>query len=116
MGGYEPIFSLMSEKAEGWAILISILVLSSGGYMIAWRSSRMWLRRAASLFVGAMSGVAALGATIGRGIPALGDFRDPTVSTAQALLEDLLLWSFCLAAWFVTARLLSFAFRKQQNS
>ena len=106
----------MSEKAEGWAILISILVLSSGGYMIAWRSSRMWLRRAASLFVGAISGVAAVGATVRGGIPALSDFRDPTVSTAQALLENLLVWSFCLAAWFVTARLMSFAFRKHENS
>jgi hypothetical protein len=108
----------MSEKVEAWTILISILILSAGGYTIAWRSQRMWLRRTAALVVAVLAGMAAWAVTFGLALPLLGDLDWLRLVTPlwELLLENLAAWAFCFGAWFVTARLLLFAIRPQRNS
>jgi hypothetical protein len=108
----------MSAKTEAWTILIAVLVLSAGGYTIAWRSHRMWLRRIAALMVGLLAGVAACAATFGSALPVLREF-DPTrlaISSREPSIINALTFAFCFAAWFLTVRLLLFAIRPRRNS
>ena len=103
----------MMDKLEAWLVLVTVFALLVGGYMLAWRSKRPLLRRLSSAVVAAVSGLAAFVCTVGYAVPSLGDLHDAGVSLREAILGNLLVWSICLAAWFIFIRFAVIALRKR---
>jgi hypothetical protein len=102
----------MNEKIIGLLILIALVIAVTGAYSLAWRSKRPALRRAASLALATVAGLAGFAGTVGYAIPALADFRDPGVSFSAAITDNLIVWTICLGAWGVAVRFAIFALRK----
>jgi hypothetical protein len=101
----------MTYKKEAWSILIALIVLVSGGYLLAWCGRRVVLRRAASLVIALVSAAVAYFGTRAYAIPALSALRDPT-ERGEAVVLNLVIWAICLGAWFFAIKFAILTFRK----
>jgi hypothetical protein len=57
----------------------------------------------------------ALFATMHFGVPALEDFKNPSVPFRDGLIGTAIVWAICLCAWVVAVRCIVFALRRYES-
>jgi len=103
----------MVDKTTGWLILIGLVSVVIGGYVLAWRGNRSFVRRGAACIVALLSALAGAVGLIGYAIPALKDFRNSEVSFGTAFLGNLLIWAISIGALVVATRFVNRALRSE---
>lgn len=104
---------MIIEKSTEWLILLSVVGVVGLSDVLAWRRKQSAIRRTASIVGAAICTIAAVVATMGYGMPGLGDLLDNRGAIEDAVIENIAIWSICFGAWVAALRFVFFAVRNR---